>query len=373
MAFKSAIVPNWKEGKLQFNQVKIVKDPNESNRIRFDVQVETIEAKISLWRLLNGKGLIQECFIKGLRGVVDYRDCPDAIPPRRKPQQGDFVFDKFRVEDALVRFCYPNFRHFNVSVLSLDTDLFREQWILYDLLHANTFVGVYDNCLFSLHSYQKEGDKKIFKDNREGKKVHAKVTGVPIDQFNYKVEGPMGWLRAGNVDVDAHILLPPQQVTNAPLPIYEALWALVNSLLGAPPPKAEEPKVDFHFNVKFNNLKADMPLQPPNWSFLDNALVRPTVAYVNANSTRLPLSCFVEMDVEDLNGSMSVYDCGLVNRVSKEMAIQWSNLVKQKKERSKQLKRVVLWLARSFSEDLVFIWKNFRGLDSFYSMANTFE
>lgn len=113
-----------------------------------------------------------------------------------------------------------------------------------------------------------------------------------------------------------------------------------------------------------------MPLQPPDWSFVDNAIVRPIVAYVNANSTKLYLSCDVPMKLEELQGSSSIYDSGLVNRVSEEMGIQWSQLVKQKKERSKQVKRVVLWLVRSFSEDLVYVWKHVRGLETFYTLMN---
>jgi hypothetical protein len=145
------------------------------------------------------------------------------------------------------------------------------------------------------------------------------------------------------------------------------LWFDASSFLVEKP---EIPKILFHFNTKFNNLKADMPLQPSDWSLVDSFLVRPIVAYVNANSTRLLLSCDVTMNLEDLNGSMSIYDCGLVNRVSKEMAIQWSQHVKHKKERSKQVKRATLWMVRSFSEDLLYVWNQIRGVESFSTLMN---
>ena len=53
-------------------------------------------------------------------------------------------------------------------------------------------------------------------------------------------------------------------------------------------------QIHFKFNFRFNNLKASVPLHN-SYSFIDQALVRPIVAFVNANSTKLNLSCPVVM------------------------------------------------------------------------------
>lgn len=381
VSFESAIVPNWKDRRLIFNKVKFYKDPNASNPTRFDMSVELIEVKLSLWKLWEGKGLIQECKIEGLRGVVDYRDFPsDFVVQRRTVQPSDFEISNFKVEDALVTFRYSNFRPFTVSILNFDANLFRQQWIFYDILNANSIVGVYDNCLFTLHP--RLSDQKNSEKNQDPniKTVHGKISGIPIDQFNGsgtdKDTGALGWLVSGTVDVDANILIPIHHNSNPAIDrsLKDELLVLFKNIW----PHSQQPviqdkdeKVTFKFNFRFNNLRADMPLQPRDWSVLDQALVRPVVAYVNANSTKLLMNCEVQLSTNDFNGSSSIYDSGLVEAVSNRMAIQWAALVKLKKERSKQVKKVATWVIKSLSEDLVHIWKHFKGMETFFTLINT--
>ena len=56
-------------------------------------------------------------------------------------------------------------------------------------------------------------------------------------------------------------------------------------------------KVFMLVHVKLNNLKATVPLQSPDISYLSNALIRPIVAYLNGNRTSIPLVIPVSMEL----------------------------------------------------------------------------
>ncbi|KAK9704633.1 Mitochondrial distribution and morphology protein 31, mitochondrial precursor, partial [Basidiobolus ranarum] len=148
--FESAIVPNWKEGRISFRNVSIsqgpiiTKVPNESkqeseqshsipedaagrqlrhdeedddecqvevdnNLTMFDVTVEQIEVTLSFMRWLDGKSLVKDCTLKGVRGNVDRQgvwwdpnEPWDPISARRQHEHGDFEIETFVVEDLLV-------------------------------------------------------------------------------------------------------------------------------------------------------------------------------------------------------------------------------------------------------------------------------
>lgn len=117
VAFESAIVPKWKDSRISFKNVYIsrrpagayasrtqVRDgihkatarldvgnhpayhdyseddeadevfpehpPEEPNYSLFDLDVDSIDVTFSLWRWLDGKGLIKDATVKGVRGVL---------------------------------------------------------------------------------------------------------------------------------------------------------------------------------------------------------------------------------------------------------------------------------------------------------------
>jgi distribution and morphology protein 31 len=98
--------------------------------------------------------------MKGVRGEVDRRniawDYKNWIPTRRECEEGDFELDNFSVSDLLISVRQPGgFRPFSVSVFSAELSILRRQWLLYDVLSAETCVGLFENCLFSIHKPQK--------------------------------------------------------------------------------------------------------------------------------------------------------------------------------------------------------------------------
>jgi distribution and morphology protein 31 len=178
ISFESAIVPQWRQGVIRFGNVVIKcnnktwiellrkrhqllypntpfnQDGIDTNWSYWDVTVENIDVTLSLWRWLEGKGILTECQLKGVRGTIDRRHIiwpEDWVPVRRKPQQGDFNLDNFVVDDLLLTILNPGFRPYTISVFNGKVPKLRKQWLMYDLICADSIVGMFDQCLFSVH------------------------------------------------------------------------------------------------------------------------------------------------------------------------------------------------------------------------------
>ena len=111
--FESAIVPKWKDSRISFKNVYVVRRPTvardmpqsgfhataigydisnhplvhgggeeeeephlpdlseeDANYTQFDLTIDSIDVTLSLWRWLDGKGLVEDAVIKGVRGVL---------------------------------------------------------------------------------------------------------------------------------------------------------------------------------------------------------------------------------------------------------------------------------------------------------------
>ena len=227
--FESAIVPKWKDSRLSFKNVYITRRPksdtsrvDESGRVvhsaalgydvsnhpanhtiddeeddvnkyrhsdedvkwsMFDLSVDSIDVTLSLWQWLDGKGLIKDAVIKGVRGVLgtrlplvfrvflsSYQPClqdrrsvqwsPDLDPASflHISQQGDFELESLALEDVLITVYQPaGFRPYTFSIFRADVGMLRKQWLFHDFMKAEGIVGQFDNCLFSLHRPQSIG------------------------------------------------------------------------------------------------------------------------------------------------------------------------------------------------------------------------
>ena len=111
--FESAIVPKWKDSRISFKNVYVVRRPTvarerlqnevqataigydiinhplvhgsgedeeephfpdlseeDTNYTQFDLTIDSIDVTLSLWRWLDGKGLVEDAVIKGVRGIL---------------------------------------------------------------------------------------------------------------------------------------------------------------------------------------------------------------------------------------------------------------------------------------------------------------
>jgi distribution and morphology protein 31 len=106
----------------------------------------------------------------------------DPAEFRRTSAPGDFDFESLTIEDFLVTVHQPGgFRPFPVSIFRADIGAVRKQWLFWDMLHAETIVGQFDGCLFSLHRPQAMG-RTNERDLRDSQ--WARVVSCPVISSN---------------------------------------------------------------------------------------------------------------------------------------------------------------------------------------------
>ncbi|KAJ1854716.1 Mitochondrial distribution and morphology protein 31, mitochondrial precursor, partial [Coemansia sp. RSA 2703] len=254
VSFESAIVPAWSHGAIRLKNVRIYCGPEhghiledgsrDENFTMYDLHVDQIDVALSLWRWMDDRGLIRECSMRGIRGSVDRRQVwwdpsavyvPEEFRSMRRP--GYFDLDSLEIEDMLLTVHpWQNFRPITVSIYSASLPRFRDRWLLYDTLNASSIVGMYDGSLFTIHQAHQHLHSQVSSpytaDNvysttqssgqgttRSGKAAHTthvQIDNLNIDHINAGVEGPIGWITSGRLNVSALISFPPQSSSTDP-------------------------------------------------------------------------------------------------------------------------------------------------------------
>ncbi|TFK17140.1 mitochondrial distribution and morphology protein 31 [Coprinopsis marcescibilis] len=423
--FESAIVPKWKDSRISFKNVYVSRRPStledgrpeqrqehpagvgydvgnhpayhrvgeedddsegtnmaledeDLNYTMFDVTIDSVDVTLSLWRWLDGKGLVEDAVIKGVRGVIDRRnvfwDPDNPLDPaafRHSYHQGDFELERLQLEDVLVTVYQPgDFRPYTGSIFRADIHTFRKRWLFYDFLCAENVVGQFDNCLFSLHKPQSIGrtTDKDLEDGDWGIMSRFRIDGVNIDhlQNSTTMEGPISWITSGKVDAVLDIKFPrdPQDSLALNAILEEIADAITTSLsnpdrrripgtreLAKPPispPNSDQiedlkRKVVVDIDLRFRDLKAAVPLFTPDLSYVNNALVRPIVAFMNANRTLIPIHCRIIKDISDFDGSWTMWETGLIDEISLNVYEAMAYHVSQGSMNRQRMKTVSWW------------------------------
>ncbi|KAK9239680.1 mitochondrial distribution and morphology proteins-domain-containing protein [Lipomyces kononenkoae] len=479
VVFESAIVPHWQDGVIAFRNVFVSRRPgkninrvtkgspetaaaaaaaaaasstsedkemiaaandeyvDEGNYTQFDLTVDSIDVTLSFRKWMNGKGILKDVEVKGIRGLVDRTHVKwvanvDPRSYKREHRPGDFEIDHFVLEDSLVTVLQPDgFRPFQISIFSCDLPQLRKQWLFYDFLCANHMSGSYDDSLFTIHprqlpsnnaSYDGGGSVVDERDNRWSseteqnpwkKTTRLRIDGVNIDHLNRGIgEGPFSWITSGDVDIIADIMIPSDEseVVFSRV-MYEIVerwehtmrsrrrrnrdrsvrkegeeeeeddeeerarrnklflkklfhrikdwgknWSKVNnddvvvvgktmmpSTTATLARKDPEKYVVFDLRIQLNNVRAAVPLFAPELSYINNALIRPIVAYINSRNTYIPINCQVVKKLFEFDGSWTVFDSGLMDDLSAEVYEAIAVNVKDEEERSRRMRKVGLW------------------------------
>ncbi|GAA5989759.1 hypothetical protein JCM11641_006025 [Rhodosporidiobolus odoratus] len=458
VVFESAIVPKWGFGgegsKIVFKNVYISRGPvkgelgvlpvleegeqveeetEEEARLRemvaewthFHLSIATVEVSLSLSRWLDGKGLIKDAAVRGVRGVVERShmiydpDAPtDRFAYRNKPRPGDFWLEGLQIEDFLVTIYQPdNFRPYTFSIFNADIRRLRKQWLFYDFMSAESITGQVDNCLFSLHKPQSIGrtSDEDLKDARWSRMSRFRVDGVPIDHMQSSADtGVMSWLTSGRFDMVADIRFPREQddeldlsalvdhlvdeiggrlgIDSIPSSLgvgeedgskrIPGRQALTREALEAPKKqegkkereerkkairfaketnaKAEGVELDeeqleavlrdgeekdkivsIDLDIRFKDLKASVPYFTSDLSYVNNALIRPIVAFINRNRTLVPIRAHIDLGLSEFNGSWTTYDVGILERMSEQVYAALAHHVQHSNEQ--RFQTVGLW------------------------------
>ena len=71
--------------------------------------------------------------------------------------------------------------------------------------------------------------------------------------------------------------------------------------------------------VHLNEVRAAVPLFTRDISYINNALVRPIVAYINSKKSFIPVNCRVVKQISDFDGSWTLFDSGMMDDLSQEV------------------------------------------------------
>jgi distribution and morphology protein 31 len=432
VVFESAIMPKWKDGVITFNNVFVSKRPGlgkskvskgssisaaaaaaaerraeavqgreegheeeqeDTNYTQFDITIDTINVTLSFAKWWNGRGLLRDVAVKGVRGVVDRTSVhweKEYVDPQTYKYQhnpGDFEMDSFKLEDLLLTIHQPQgFRPYSVSVFSCELPQLRKQWLFYDFLSANQMSGAFDGSLFTLHLRQTHsltGAHTHDVDETYGApnpwKKANRIDGLKIDHLNRGVEGPFGWIYEGNVDIVADIMFPAdtdESIAKVMSNFYDRMEATVTSNrylkilennpndadLNTPKQRAaffEKQNCDenkrfliMDLRLRLNDVRAAVPLFTRDLSYINQALVRPIVAYINSKKTFIPINCRIVKRVSEFDGSWTIYDSGLMEDLSAETYEAFAKDVMDRQASIRRLKKVGFWSISLFVQAL---------------------
>lgn len=425
VVFESAIVPKWKDGVITFHNVFVSRRPGQgktkvskgssmsaaaaaaaerqaelegkkvaeevvveeevedTNYTQFDLTIGTVNVTLSFVKWWNGKGLLRDVEVKGVRGVVDRTSVHwggEYVDPRTYLHQhhaGDFEIDSFKMEDLLITIHQPKgFRPFSVSIFNCELPQLRKQWLFYDFLSANNMSGAFDGSLFTIHPRQMHGlagarhEEEADDASPWKKQSRLRIDGLKIDHLNRGVEGPFGWIQEGNVDIVADVMFPADtddSIAKVMSDFYDRMEATVTSnrylhILENSPRTADlntsEHRASFAERVKkdddkrflvmdlrvhLNDVKAAVPIFTRDLSYINSALIRPIVAYINSQKTFIPINCRIVKRASEFDGSWTIFDSGLMEDLSAETYEAFAKDVVDSQARMRRLKKVGFW------------------------------
>nr|POE51596.1 mitochondrial distribution and morphology protein 31 [Quercus suber] len=418
VVFESAIVPAWKDGVITFHNVFVSRRPGQNKKERsvskgssqtaaaaaayakkesapeddgnytqFDVTIDTVNVTLSFTKWFNGKGLLHDVEIRGVRGVIDRTsvfptgEIRDPKSYRHTHNTGDFEIDSFKMEDVLLTIYQPkNFRPFTVSVFNCELPRLRKQWLFYDFICANNLSGAFDDSLFTIHPRQVHSHTGVplvdgMAEGEAGQwKKHSRlrIDGLKIDHLNRGVDGPFSWIHEGNVDIVADMMIPTDEdgsiakvmsdfydrmeatVTNTSLPQTNTQDVTINHQdldemsMSQRSKLSEEEENDKRFvvldiRVHLNDVRAAIPIFTTDLSYVSNALVRPIVAYINSRRAFIPVNCRVVKRQSEFDGSWTIFDSGLLDDLSRETYDAFARDITDGQQRTKRIKKVGFW------------------------------
>nr|POE63606.1 mitochondrial distribution and morphology protein 31 [Quercus suber] len=420
VVFESAIVPAWKDGVITFHNVFVSRRPGQNRKERsvskgssqtaaaaaayakketapeddgnytqFDVTIDTVNVTLSFTKWFNGKGLLHDVEIRGVRGVIDRTsvyptgEIRDPKSYRHTHNTGDFEIDSFKMEDVLLTIYQPkNFRPFTVSVFNCELPRLRKQWLFYDFICANNLSGAFDDSLFTIHPRQVHSHTGVLlvdgmAEGEAGQwKKHSRlrIDGLKIDHLNRGVDGPFSWIHEGNVDIVADMMIPTDEdgsiakvmsdfydrmeatVTNTPPPAISQ-DVTINHQESEDTPKPQQQRrsrlteaeendkrfVVLDIRVHLNDVRAAIPIFTTDLSYVSNALVRPIVAYINSRRAFIPVNCRVVKRQSEFDGSWTIFDSGLLDDLSRETYDAFARDITDHQQRTKRIKKVGFW------------------------------
>ncbi|KAL6453814.1 MDM31 Mitochondrial distribution and morphology protein 31 [Candida maltosa Xu316] len=417
VTFESAIVPGWADGRISFRKCFVSRRPkkiekfikgsqqqayeeslhnepvtedeedifeDDGNYTQFDLTIEEVNISLSFNKWVNGTGMIEDLEVKGMRGVVDrthvhWDPDDDATNYKNVYRPGDFEFESFRMEDVLFTLMQPNgFRVFDVAIYNCELSKLRKHWLFYDFLNANVMSGAYDNSLFTIHKKQRlnDFDKNSPPSNDDMQKwkrvTRMRVDSLSIDHLNTGLEGPFGWITNGRVDMIGDVMVPEE---NDEITVSEIVTMIGDAIKKEATryknPEVQEKHPDMKtrltsddyrdiskyfvldLTLRLKNVRATVPFKAPELSYINYALIRPIVAYINSKNNFIEIHNRIVKNLQDFSGSWTVYDSLLMDDISEEVYDNFADYVADEESRLIRMRRIGFWSLQLFLQLLL--------------------
>jgi distribution and morphology protein 31 len=108
--------------------------------------------------------------------------------------------------------------------------------------------------------------------------------------------------------------------------------------------------------IHLNDVRASVPIFTRDISYVNNAVVRPIVAYINSHarggSNFIPITCRIVKRQSEFDGSWTIFDSGLLDDLSRETYDAFVRDITDRKARQRRMKKVGLWAAQVAAQAL---------------------
>lgn len=341
---KKKFVKGSQQEAVEASETAVSGDVDDGNYTQYDLTINEINLTISLFKWFNGKGILKDAELKGVRGVVDrthvhWAKDDDPRNYLNVPGVNDFNIENFKIDDLMVTLCQPeNFRPFNISIYNCNLGRgLRQNWLFIDFLNADNINGSYDGSLFTIHKLHEHG-KEL---------TRCRIDGLNVDHLNTGVDGPLSWIVNGNVDMVGDMRIPQSGQHNVDEYFHEVVKEIFSRGLRSPYETeynvCYQPgdSVELKLKLKLNNVKANIPML--EISYLKYALMRPIVGYINSRQTFVAIKCNVVKLMKDFNGSWTMYDSLLMEEISNLVYQEFENYVIDEDQTNIRLRKIGFW------------------------------
>ncbi|KAM9916928.1 hypothetical protein OXX59_009689, partial [Metschnikowia pulcherrima] len=154
------------------------------------------------------------------------------------------------------------------------------------------------------------------------------------------LEGPFGWISAGKVDMMGDVMVPEDARDYNVADIVQIVADSIHKEAtryrnpGVAPKRESRLSPEdvsqffvLDLTLRLNNVRASVPFQAPELSYVNYALIRPIVAYINSRNAFIEIKARVVKSLADFAGSWTVYDSLLMDDISESVYDSFVNYV----------------------------------------------
>ncbi|KAI5961868.1 MDM32 [Candida pseudojiufengensis] len=375
LQFEKGVLPEFKDGKLRFNNFKLISKDN--SQLDVIANVETMDLTLSFNKWYEGKGLIYDMDIFGLNAkIVKKSNIENDMVDIDK----NYLFEHIKIRDSFLEIYEANSDEpTTINIFSCDLPRLRGDQLVIDFLNANNASGAINNSLFTIHKRQSldpqsEPDDKLIRFKLDTIDLGKVSKANPKSKFN--------WIVNGKAEVIADITLPKDEENNES--ISEVITKLFNNIsnMNKPSEKSNEDSllkdainaiyqtfkssesedklpnesyVMVNVKVKFSDLQASLPQNLPLSSnqlpFISLSDLRTIIGFINHEKNPITLKTTI---IEKISNLYNIEHLGQTKMFDSIIADMYEELTGMVKEDEKRIVSSQTW-TKTIATQLILI------------------